>query len=139
MPLKDPEKKRQYHREHSREWYKRHKDDPTFLERMKRTNRRNRQRYMERWYQILQELHMTECRVCGYKKLFAAIEFHHTDPSLKTTDPGLLLQKSPNEKNTERLLEELKSCVPLCANCHREVHAGVTACPMVSEVKQEAA
>jgi predicted HNH restriction endonuclease len=27
-----------------------------------------------------------------------------------------------NEKNKEKVIEEMAKCTPLCANCHRELH-----------------
>jgi len=58
------------------------------------------------------------CRACGYDRCFGAIEFHHIDPSAKTD-----CIKRMTHKPTETLTDELKKCVMVCANCHREIHA----------------
>jgi hypothetical protein len=48
-------------------------------------------------------------------------EFHHLDPAEK--DFGVASDGVP--RRWEVILAELRKCVMLCANCHREVHAGV--------------
>lgn len=62
------------------------------------------------------------CILCGYDRCSNAIEFHHVYPETKKHNPGDMLKKNFNES---RILDELKKCVPLCANCHRELHAGL--------------
>lgn len=59
------------------------------------------------------------CSVCGYDKCIEAMDFHHVrDKSFQLTNFYT--------KSLEALKEEADKCVLLCANCHREVHAGVT-------------
>ena len=60
-----------------------------------------------------------QCSTCGYSKCFAALEFHHTDPSTKEVGISQLIGSSPSE---DTLRNELEKCELLCANCHREVH-----------------
>ena len=55
------------------------------------------------------------CVKCGYNKCPAALDYHHIDPSKK--DINFVTAKHWSWK---RLVEELKKCVLLCANCHRE-------------------
>jgi hypothetical protein len=62
-----------------------------------------------------------ECKNCGYDKYYGAIDLHHLDPRKKDSDFNNLRGWS-----WERIKKEIKNCVPLCATCHREVHAGVT-------------
>lgn len=59
------------------------------------------------------------CQICGYNNCISAQELHHIDPSQKE----LAFNSAANYK-WEPLREELKKCIQLCANCHREVHAG---------------
>jgi hypothetical protein len=49
------------------------------------------------------------------------MEFHHRDAREK--DFGL--SESGTPRRWERIVAELAQCAMLCANCHREVHAGV--------------
>ena len=58
------------------------------------------------------------CSRCGYNKCFAALEFHHRDPSTK----DFQLANNGGVPSFERLKEEADKCDLLCANCHREEH-----------------
>ena len=58
------------------------------------------------------------CCKCGYNSCNAALEFHHVDADQKHKTVGSITSK-------ERLIKEIKKCVLLCSNCHREHHAGM--------------
>lgn len=58
-----------------------------------------------------------KCQLCGYNKNLAALEFHHIDPKEKE-----FVWNKLNKRSWNRVLEELKKCLLLCANCHRELH-----------------
>lgn len=60
-----------------------------------------------------------ECCDCGYKKNISALEFHHINPEEKSF--GIDLRKCSN-LNWDRLVEEVKKCILICSNCHRERH-----------------
>lgn len=60
-----------------------------------------------------------KCSECGYDKCIDALEFHHRDPAQKD------FRISAAVKSKARLLAEVAKCALLCANCHREVHAGL--------------
>ena len=60
-----------------------------------------------------------ECCDCGYKKNISALEFHHLNPAEKSF--GIDLRKCSNLQ-WNKLVEEVKKCVLICANCHRERH-----------------
>lgn len=49
----------------------------------------------------------------------ACLEFHHKDPNEKESSVSQLVQYG----NKKKLLEEIKKCDVLCANCHRKHHA----------------
>ena len=61
------------------------------------------------------------CLVCGYDRCFAALDFHHRDPAEKEYNIAAMLLGSSAKGKLEK---ELKKCVVLCSNCHREYHAG---------------
>lgn len=63
-----------------------------------------------------------ECKLCGYKKSSRALSFHHKDPDQK--DFGLSARGLT--RSWEKIQKELDKCVLLCANCHMEVHEGIT-------------
>lgn len=62
----------------------------------------------------------SKCQICGYNKTPAALEFHHVDPKKKE------MSFSDNaNRSWGATREELKKCILLCANCHREAHQGL--------------
>lgn len=74
------------------------------------------------------------CQVCGYNKCNEALELHHLDPSQKDFNFGCV---TANPKSAEKIKEELKKCVLICANCHREVHNNVTEIPKDYKILDE--
>jgi hypothetical protein len=63
------------------------------------------------------ELMGGKCNKCGYCKNYAALDFHHIDPSQKEFESDAGRHKSWN-----KFITELKKCTLLCSNCHREEH-----------------
>jgi transposase len=61
------------------------------------------------------------CRLCGYERSVAALEFHHVDPGEKQFG----LAQGGIARSIARLRLEARKCVLLCSNCHAEVEAGV--------------
>ena len=66
-----------------------------------------------------------KCAICGYKKTPWALDLHHVDESKKLF--GLSIRGLT--RSWERLKKEADKCVLLCANCHREIHAGISQLP----------
>ncbi len=66
-----------------------------------------------------------KCQLCGYNKCVQALEFHHFDSIEK--DFGVSADGITRSWN--RVKAELEKCILLCANCHREVHSGLTQLP----------
>jgi 5-methylcytosine-specific restriction endonuclease McrA len=61
------------------------------------------------------------CQICGYNKCESALEFHHLNPEIKEFgigENGLTRSISKNKN-------EVDKCILVCANCHREIHAGL--------------
>ena len=57
-----------------------------------------------------------KCFKCAYDKCSKALEFHHKDPRTKSFNISHAYRYS--RKKAE---EEIKKCLLLCANCHREL------------------
>lgn len=66
-----------------------------------------------------------KCLCCGYDTYQGALEFHHKDPNSK--DFSLSHVKLTTFNQT--IIDELDKCVLVCANCHREIHAGLRKAP----------
>lgn len=61
------------------------------------------------------------CSICGYNKCTAVLEFHHINPSEKS----FTISKAYSSYSLDEILKELKKCILVCANCHKEIHAGI--------------
>jgi transposase len=66
------------------------------------------------------------CASCGYDAYIGALQFHHLDPNGKEFG----LSSRGFTRSLERLRQEAKKCVLLCANCHAEVEGGVRPLPL---------
>lgn len=75
---------------------------------------RGRERKLE-----LIRLKGTKCQRCGYRKNYAALEFHHPVPSEKEFQ---LDTRALSNRSWELVLKEARKCILLCANCHAEEH-----------------
>ena len=67
-----------------------------------------------------------KCAICNYNRCVEALEFHHIDPTEKELNLGGV---RGNPKAWETIIIELRKCILLCSNCHREVHAGIVLIP----------
>lgn len=64
-----------------------------------------------------------KCGICGYNKSLRSLQFHHIKPEEK------VFNISGRFKSWNKLFTEAKKCCLLCANCHMEVHEGLTIIP----------
>lgn len=62
-----------------------------------------------------------KCCLCGYDKIPDALEFHHINPEEK----DYAIASNGTCHDLEKDLAEVKKCILVCANCHREVHSGL--------------
>jgi len=66
-----------------------------------------------------------KCVLCGYDRCSQALEFHHvgnTGKDFGISDKGYT-------RSWERVKKEIDKCILICANCHRELHAGIKQLP----------
>ena len=110
MPIKDKQKNREYQREWARKRGK-----------TKRIN----QRGPENRQKLVDDAKSHPCVVCNIEYPLCCMDLHHADNSEKTVSLTGLTRTGPYDK----LKEEVDKCVPLCANCHRLVHAGIKQLP----------
>ncbi len=69
-----------------------------------------------------------KCMLCGYDQCNAALEFHRVDNRMKTFG----LSRKGIIRSWDSIEKELDKCVLICANCHREVEAGMKEIPATS-------
>lgn len=78
---------------------------------------RQREKY-HRNRQILDDLKKQQkCEKCGENR-FYLLDFHHIDPSTKEKN----VSRFSSNSSLNKALAEMKKCICLCANCHREFH-----------------
>jgi hypothetical protein len=66
-----------------------------------------------------------KCEICGYNRCVYALEFHHVDKNKKSFG----LSSGGIARSWKRVLNEIKKCVLLCSNCHKEVESGIVTLP----------
>ncbi len=64
------------------------------------------------------------CQICGYKKYQGALDIHHINGKKEfgIGDKGYT-------RSWKKVKAELDKCILVCANCHRELEAGITQLP----------
>ena len=70
------------------------------------------------------------CRLCGYDRCMAALEFHHLDPAAKQFG----VAQNGMARSIERIRAEARKCILLCSNCHAEVESGFSSISGVVQI-----
>lgn len=58
-----------------------------------------------------------KCEHCNENRWWV-LDFHHVNPEEKDSEVSSLIRKG----NKVKIIEEIKKCKVLCANCHRDLH-----------------
>lgn len=75
-------------------------------------------KYKENQTKIEQLKSQLKCAKCGDSRGYV-LDFHHIDPKEKDKEVSRMISKN---YEMEHIMEEIKKCVCLCSNCHREFH-----------------
>ena len=75
----------------------------------------------------------SKCQICGYDRYVGSLNFHHIDPASKEFG----ISQDGLTRSWERVKREIEKCILLCANCHAEVHDGITQLPVATPVEQQ--
>ena len=59
-----------------------------------------------------------QCQKCGECREYV-LDFHHVEPNKKE---NTVARMTSNAYRIDKILEEVKKCIVLCSNCHREFH-----------------
>lgn len=89
------------------------KNNPDLIKDLsKRCRVKKRIKYQE----FMQKVKNLPCNCCGQKFPEKVLDFHHIDPKNKFMDISHMVSIF---KPIEQILDEIKKCELLCANCHR--------------------
>lgn len=91
-------------------------------------------RWRKRTKQKIVEAMGGKCVCCGYNKCSGALVLHHLDPSQKEMGLGALRASC---SSWGKIVKELRKCILVCANCHAEIHAGLTKIPKICSTFNE--
>ena len=108
MPIKDLEIRKQKQKEYSRKHYQEN------AAAYKIASARSRRTFKKKWDKYKAE---QKCIKCGFAHP-AAIDFHHVVRNASNKKLHAIVKNY----NFTAAMEEIKKCVPLCANCHRILH-----------------
>jgi|SRR3990167_525745 len=67
-----------------------------------------------------------KCVCCGYNKYIGALECHHVEKDKKRFTIGSVRANSVSWKV---ITEELRKCILVCSNCHKEIEHGIREVP----------
>ena len=65
-----------------------------------------------------------KCKLCKYDRCQRALDFHHVGEDHKN-DKSFGISSNGMLAAWETLLQEVKKCILVCSNCHREIHDGM--------------
>jgi len=82
----------------------------------RRENQKERNKKYRNWYEELKQT--LSCEKCGENRWYV-LDFHHKDPKKKEIAIGSFRAKGYSREQIEK---EIKKCIPLCKNCHKEFH-----------------
>jgi hypothetical protein len=105
MPIKDPEKRREYRRK----WYSKNKDSEK-----KHVFRRKKEILL--WFENYKN--NLPCDICKENHP-ATLDFHHKEKNTKEFGINVLVHQG---YSLEKIKRELEKCQVLCSNCHRKIH-----------------
>jgi hypothetical protein len=104
-----------------RKYYQLHrKEKLSYMKEWKSKNKIKVAEYRKKQYQLrmteVRKLLGNKCSICGYHKCLGVLEFHHKKGKKEMTIGAIL------KYSWKKIKKELKKCILICANCHREIH-----------------
>ena len=77
-----------------------------------------KQKYQEKKQEINEIKSNCCCAKCGESRGYV-LDFHHINPETKE---NTIARLTSNSYRIDKVYDEMKKCIVLCANCHREFH-----------------
>ena len=109
MPRKDPEARREYHREYMRKWYAQNKELQIRRVRADTVRRRNK------LAEFVNEFKRRPCADCGGGFPPYLMDFDHVSGDKLDDICGMRMRTV----SREAIRAEIEKCEVVCANCHR--------------------
>ncbi len=110
---KQTEHYKQYIKEYNKRWYEEHKQQK--IDQSKRS--------YEKLIEFINTYKSSHgCQKCGFNVHYTALVFHHLNVDSEKIDDISSLKRLRSKKI---ILEEMKKCIVLCANCHALLHANI--------------
>ena len=81
--------------------------------------RATQKKMYKKYYNMIHELKINGCAICGYNKCDASLDFHHVNPEDKKFSCGI---NGLTMHNSKDFGNEVNKCILLCRNCHGEIH-----------------
>jgi hypothetical protein len=111
MPRKDPDARREYHREYMRRWYENENNREIHLARVKKGARARRQRMNE----FIDSCKRCPCFDCGGRFPTFLMDFDH----VRGTKLAIVSKLGAGRASRARVEAEIAKCEVVCSNCHR--------------------
>lgn len=105
---KNKEKQLEYMRDYNKKWYDKNKVSH------KATIKENKEKYKVDFYEYKSSL---KCGRCSETHV-SCLDFHHKDGEEKERGISSMIGSC----KLETIMEEIKKCEVVCANCHRKIH-----------------
>lgn len=77
-----------------------------------------KQKYQEKKEEVQEIKSECRCAKCGDSRGYV-LDFHHINPDEKE---NTIARMTSNNYQLDKVYDEIKKCIVLCANCHREFH-----------------
>ena len=110
MAYKDPNDPRL--KEARLKWYYKNKEKQLAKQKKAREIR-------EKWFKMYKKKQFCKSCEMSFNDYPECCDFHHLDPTLKKGNVFQIVRSY----TMATVMKELKKCIPLCANCHRKLHA----------------
>lgn len=77
-----------------------------------------KKKYQQKKQQIQELKSQMKCAKCGESRGYV-LDFHHLNPEQKE---NTIARMTSNNYELNKVYDEVKKCIVLCSNCHREFH-----------------
>jgi hypothetical protein len=116
MPLKDKEKRREYHRNYLKRKFQ---EDQIYKQKHLKRVKLNDEKYTKLRKDVLSDFRKNGCSFCSEKEP-CCMDAHHV--SNKKFNIGEMVAR---KFSVIKIKIELEKCICVCKNCHAKIHAGL--------------